>query len=395
MPDVALITPYPAPDERLGGRSGVASYGAALARALGERGAEVTVLAPQEPGAPAVTNDGAVRVERPYRRGAGALLRAARAARASRAPTTHVQHELFLYGGPSSVPALPAALAALHDPVVTMHHVVDPTTVDADFVRLHRVRAPRLLARGGLAAVQRSIRRRAGAVIVHEPAFADVVPDASVVPHGLPSCEPAGAAERAAARAELGLGDRLVVLCFGFLAPYKGLELALEATALAGPQVELVVAGGEHPRLVEAGDRYAAELRARGPHARFVGRVPEEQVARWFAAADLALFPYPRPFASSGPLALALAHGTPVLLSQALARCTAAPLALTAPPTVPELAARLRALAVDRAGLEPLRERTVAFAAGRAWPAVADRHLELYEEVRRAERPARRRLRAA
>jgi glycosyltransferase involved in cell wall biosynthesis len=395
MPDVALITPYPAPDERLGGRSGVASYGAALARALGERGAEVTVLAPQEPGAPAIARDGAVRVERPYRRGAGALLRAARAARATGAPVTHVQHELFLYGGPSSVPALPAALAALHDPVVTMHHVVDPATVDDDFVRLHRVHAPRLLARGGLAAVQRSIRRRAGAVIVHEPAFAEVVPDAAVVPHGLPRRERVGAAERAVARAELGLGDGLVVLCFGFLAPYKGIELALEATALAGPGVELVVAGGEHPRLVEAGDRYADELRARGPHARFTGRVPEEQVATWFAAADVALFPYPRPFASSGPLALALAHGTPVLLSQALARCTAAPLALTAPPTAPELAERLRALAADRAALEPLRERTVAFAAGRAWPAVADRHLELYEEVRRVERPARRRLRAA
>ncbi|MBB4661936.1 glycosyltransferase [Conexibacter arvalis] len=395
MPDVALISPYPSPRERHGGRSGVAAYGAALAQALSRRGAEVTVIAPQETDAPERARDGAVTVVRPYRRGPGALLRAARAARATGAPVTHVQHELFLYGGPSSVPALPAALHALGDPVVTMHHVVDPASVDDDFVRLHRVRAPRLVARGGLAAVQRAIRRRAGAVIVHEPAFAEIVPDAAVVPHGMPPQRPATGTERAAARAELSLDDRLVVLCFGFLAPYKGLELALEAAALAGPEVQLVVAGGEHPRLAEAGDGYARELRARGPHARFTGRVPEAQVASWFAAADVAMFPYPRPFASSGPLALALGHGTPVLLSQALARCTAAPLALTAPPTAPELAERLRALAADRDGLEPLRARAADFAAGRAWPAVADRHLELYEEVRRAERPARRRLRAA
>lgn len=395
MPDVALITPYPAPQERLGGRSGVESYGAALAQALSGRGAEVTVLAPQQDGAPLRHRDGAVSVERPYRRGAGALLRAAQAARALGAPVTHVQHELFLYGGPSSVPALPAALRTLGAPVVTMHHVVDPAAVDDDFVRLHRVRAPRLVARGALAAVQRAIRRRAGAVIVHEPAFAEIVRDAAVVPHGLPPRRPASAEQRAAARAALGLDDRLVALCFGFLAPYKGLELALDATALAGPGVQLVVAGGEHPRLAEAGDSYATALRERAPHARFTGRVPDAEVATWFAAADVALFPYPRPFASSGPLALALAHGTPVLLSQALARCTAAPLALTAPPTAAELGERLRELAADRSLLEPLRARAAELAAGRAWPAVADRHLELYEEVRHAERPARRRLRAA
>ena len=107
------------------------------------------------------------------------------------------------------------------------------------------------------------------------------------------------------------------MLCFGFLAPYKGIELVLEAAALAGAATsQVVVAGGEHPRL-HGRRRFAAELRdartATSPGS--PAGYPTTTSARWFAAADVAVFPYPKPFASSGALALALAHGTPVLLS--------------------------------------------------------------------------------
>ncbi len=314
-PDVALITPYPSPAQEHGGRSGVAGYGAALAQALAERGAEVTVLAPREDDAPQVAADGPVRVERPYARGAGALLRAAAAARGVDAAVTHVQHELFLYGGPSSVPALAPALRALGDPVVTMHHVVDPATVDADFVRLHRVRAPRRVAQAGLAGVQRAIRRRAGAVIVHEPAFARIVPEAAVVPHGLSGARrrPPRRVPRPATRSASASGSPSSAS-----ASWRRTRAwSWRSTPLRwrGLDVRLVVAGGPHPRLAESGDPYVAELHARGPHATFTGRVPEAEVSTWFTAVDLALFPYPRPFAASGPLALALAHHTPVLLS--------------------------------------------------------------------------------
>ena len=70
-----------------------------------------------------------------------------------------------------------------------------------------------------------------------------------------------------------------------------------------------------------------------GDVARFTGWVPDGDVGAWFSAADLCVFPYPKPFASSGVLALAVAHGTPVLLSPALARCAGAPNVVTAPMT--------------------------------------------------------------
>jgi len=377
-PDVALISPFPSPGDRHGGWTGVASYSANLAEALGEAGARVTVLAGGD-GGPAVTRDGAVEVRRAWRRGPAALPAAAAAAHATGAPAVHLQHELFLYGGPAAVPGMVPALAGLRGrrTVVTMHHVVDPAGVDAGFTATHRVRAPVPVARAGVATVQRAIRGLARTVVVHEPSFAEVVPGAAVVPHGI---EVAERADRAAARAAHGVDeDRLCVLCFGFLAPYKGLEAALGAARLAGDAVQLVIAGGEHPRLAAAGEQpYGERLRAGAPpNARFTGFVPGADVPRWFAAADVALLLYPQPFASSGPLALALAHGTPVLLSQALARTAGAP-ALAVGPDPADVAARLGALAADPDGLADLRASAATLARGRTWPEVARRHLELY-----------------
>jgi glycosyltransferase involved in cell wall biosynthesis len=233
------------------------------------------------------------------------------------------------------------------------------------------------VARAAVAGVQRAIAALADDVVVHEPSFAGVVPGATVVPHGV---EAPAATTRAAARAALGVDpDVTLALCFGFLAPYKGLETALEAARLAGDGVALVVAGGEHPRLDPA---YGDGLRAAAPrNARFTGFVPDADVSRWFAAADVALLLYPRPFASSGPLALALAHGTPVLMSRALAATTGAPPSLVASPLPAGLARQLRALAADPAEAAVLRTDAAAMAAGRGWPDVARRHLELYEEV--------------
>ena len=377
-PDVALISPFPGLGERHAGWTGVASYSANLAAALDDAGARVTVLASEEPGLPAAARDGALEVRRVWRRGAGALPAAAAAARATGAAAVHLQHELFLYGGPAAVPGVVPALAALRGrrAVVTMHHVVDPADVDAAFTATHGVRAPAPVARAGVATVQRTIRALADAVVVHEPSFASVVGGAEVVPHGIEVVE--DAVSRESARAALGVADdRLCVLCFGFRAPYTGLAAALGAARLAGDGVELVVAGGEHPRL--AGDGYADRLRATAPgNARFTGFVPDADIARWFAAADVALLPYPRPFASSGPLALALAHRTPVLVSDALARTTGASgmLAVGADPAA--IAARLGTLRADPAERERLRAAARRLAAGRTWPEVARRHLELY-----------------
>ncbi len=334
-PDVTLITPFPALGERHGGWTGVASYSANLAGALGDAGARVTVLAGEEPGEPAVARDGTLEVRRVWRRGPGALPTAAAAALATGAPTVHLQHELFLYGGPAAVPGVVPALAALRNrrAVVTMHHVVDPRAVDAAFTATHRVRAPAPLARVGVAAVQRTIGTLADTVVVHEPSFAAVVPGAEVVPHGIEVAR----AQRPRRRSRRARGrERPPVRAL--------LRLPLPVQGARGgarrrPARRRRRRARDRRRRASApeghGRRLRRALRASAPpNARFTGFVPEADVARWFAAADVALLPYPQPFASSGPLALALAHDTPVLLSEALAGTMGAPqeLAVAADP---------------------------------------------------------------
>ena len=96
---------------------------------------------------------------------------------------------------------------------------------------------------------------------------------------------------------------------------------------------------------------------ATGPSARFTGYVPDAQVPALFEAADLLLLPYPTAFATSGPLALALGFGTPVLCSEALGKCVGAPPSLQTNVQPAALAARLRELARDRRGEKSWRAR--------------------------------------
>jgi glycosyltransferase involved in cell wall biosynthesis len=405
QPDIALIAPYPPAGERHGGHSGVASYTANLAHALADAGANVTVVAPRlAEGAngaydePDDFTDGPVTVQRRYDLGPTALPRAASAAANVGADVVHLQWELFLYGGPMALPGLAPALVELRRSgrplVTTMHQVLDPASIDRRTTALHRVGVPASLARLGIGSVQRAIAAASNVTVVHEEPFRKLVAGSTMIPHGVESPE---SGDRAAARRRLGLDDRLVVTCFGFLAPYKGLELAADAAALVGPDVHMVFAGGSHPRLtVDGGDGYLDDLKRRsGDAATYTGWVADDDVATWFAATDVALFPYPKPFSASGALALALAHDTPVLMSPALARCVGAPSAVTASMDATELAAQLDQLAGSQSELDAQATWTRVLSGERAWPAVARRHLDVYEEVCNGQHPSGRRLRAA
>jgi len=123
------------------------------------------------------------------------------------------------------------------------------------------------------------------------------------------------APSREEARALLGLTGR-VVLFFGYVRPYKGLEDLLRALALARPDSwdALLVVG----EFYEPPERYRALLedpRIRD-RVRVVNRyVPNEEVARWFAAADVAALPY-REATGSGIAQVAFGAGLPVIATR-------------------------------------------------------------------------------
>jgi beta-1,4-mannosyltransferase len=121
---------------------------------------------------------------------------------------------------------------------------------------------------------------------------------------------------RAEVRRAFGIADEAVVaLCFGNVAPYKGIETVLEAfSAIERPEAVLVFAGlVMEPRLGQV-VRAAA---GRDPRIRtLLEFVPDDRVAELYGAADLALCPR-SDGGTSGALVLALSMGVaPVAADQ-------------------------------------------------------------------------------
>ncbi|HZD23065.1 MAG TPA: glycosyltransferase [Acidimicrobiia bacterium] len=376
-PDVVLVSPYSGPG-RTQGTSGVVWYTASLARALTDLGVSVAVVAPDDIGGIGYDDDG-VQVVRSGPIGPMALAHAIQMAAEMGPDVVHLQHELFLFGGVTSLVALPLALRQMRRltsaTVTTVHQVLGVKDIRPEVMRLHGFRGPLAAARGALNLYQRLIAS-AGATIVHEQKFLEHFPDAVLISHGVESRSVPSTGQ---ARERLGITgeQRLVVLCFGFVAPYKGLELSLAAAANT-PEILLVVAGGNHPRH----RAYAERLRDQYQDvALFTGWIDDQDVTTWHAAADLALFCYPAPHSSSGALATALGHGTPFLASEAMVDLMSLPGELAVPLVPTELSERLRCLEADRDSLANLRQTSASIASGRCWEDVARLHLQLYEQL--------------
>jgi glycosyltransferase involved in cell wall biosynthesis len=134
----------------------------------------------------------------------------------------------------------------------------------------------------------------------------------------LPAVALPPAPDRATARAALGLPAAApVALFFGFVRPYKGLEVLIEAwprLVEAQPAATLVVAG-EFWTPVES-FRRRAEALGIGDTVRLVdGYLPNEAVGPYFAAADVVVLPYLEA-SQSAVVPLASRHGVPVVASR-------------------------------------------------------------------------------
>jgi glycosyltransferase involved in cell wall biosynthesis len=347
-------------------------YDHALCAALARGGAHVRLQTSRFAYGTVPAADGYERCERFYRRGGGGpgsrrrfaakiaqhvpdMLRYGRAAAAA-----DVVHFQWLSVQPLDVHLLPRG----HPLVVTAHDVLP--------------REPRF----GQLRAQRHLYERVDAVAVHSAHGRQRLVDrlgvdatkVHVIEHGafehltrVPGARPLPA--------QLAAVTRPVVLCFGLLRPYKGIDVLLEAWRELRPDAELWIVG--MPRMDVAAMRAGAP-----PSVRWVPRfVRDEELAAYFERADLVVLPY-REIDQSGVLFTALAFGAPLLLSavggfpEVAAQGAAA---LVAPGDAGALAGELRRLLAapqERAALAAGARRA---AAGRySWDEVARRHLELY-----------------
>jgi glycosyltransferase involved in cell wall biosynthesis len=198
-----------------------------------------------------------------------------------------------------------------------------------------------------------------------------------------------------------------VVLMFGLMRPYKGIDVLLDAwrgaagvageVGQVGSGAEGAGVGGdgaEREAPIEDAELWIAgmpkmdisALTAGAPaNVRFIPRfITDDELPAYFERADLVVLPYLQAD-QSGVLFTALAFGKPLLLSDVGGFPEIA--STGAARVVPAGDARalgqaLRALLGDRAALTEMCVRARAAAHGRySWEAAADAHVELYERL--------------
>ncbi|HLM28176.1 MAG TPA: glycosyltransferase [Thermoleophilaceae bacterium] len=181
--------------------------------------------------------------------------------------------------------------------------------------------------------------------------------------------------------AELAEVQRPVILCFGTIRPYKGIDVLLHA--FSGLQdAELWIVGRPLSTPLEPLRRQATG------GVRFVTRyLAEPEVPAFFRRADVVVLPH-REVDQSGVLNVALAFGKPIVMTsiggfEEVAEDTGA--GLLVPPEDPEaLAGALRGLLDDPGARRRLGEAARAAAEGPySWDQVARLTLELYSELTR------------
>ena len=205
-----------------------------------------------------------------------------------------------------SVPRLDARLLPRRRPLVITAHDILPREGGA-----------------GLRAAQAALLRHFDAVIAHSATGRDrLINEAGLSPDRVHTI-PHGAFSHLAALPLSPLPIELendpakpVVLSFGLIRPYKGLDVLLQAMARAPLHVTLTVAG-EFWGTAEAQTR--ARIGRLGLHSRVTlrpGYVPADQIPGLFAGTDALVLPY-RTATSSQNAWLAFEYGVPVVATRA------------------------------------------------------------------------------
>jgi glycosyltransferase involved in cell wall biosynthesis len=172
-----------------------------------------------------------------------------------------------------------------------------------------------------------------------------------------------------------------VVLCFGYMSHYKGVDVLLDALRdLDG--VEAWIAGV--PR-VDLDDLRARAARTAATVRLMPTFVPDEELPALFRRADLVVLPY-REIDQSGVLYTAMAFGRPMIVTRVGGLGEVADrhgAAIAVPPEDPDaLAAAIARLVHDPAERERMAQAASRAAAGEySWDGIAARHLELYREL--------------
>ena len=180
---------------------------------------------------------------------------------------------------------------------------------------------------------------------------------------------------------ELAAVEGPVILCFGLIRPYKGVDILIDAFRQIDG-AELWIVG--RPLGMPLGELREQAARAGGT-VRFIDQfVPDAELPAYFRRADVVALPY-RDAEQSGVLFTALAFGKAVVMSDVggFGEVAATGAGCLVPPEDPDaLAAALGDLLADPAARERLAAAAAAAAAGPySWDSIASQTMDLYRKL--------------
>lgn len=225
--------------------------------------------------------------------------------------------------------------------------------------------------------------RNAARIITHAPKTAMILASefgvdpakCAFVPHGDIAQTLRPLSGQLQAQAELGWDRGRMVLMFGAVEPYKGLEEVIDFWNHYQPDAGLVIAG----RPVR--EDYAEEIRSRAARNPRISCqlewLPEGELAKWLAACDVAIFNYQKILVSGAAL-MARQLGIPILLPE---RLETIELGEPTPGVFRFCELDEKFLPVLEQALIAGREPEGSWLANHGWKNVAAKTLEVYQSV--------------
>ncbi len=176
-----------------------------------------------------------------------------------------------------------------------------------------------------------------------------------------------------------------VVLIFGTIRPYKGIDIALEAFARALediPEARLVIAG----KLWESWDRYEKIIKEKNISEYLVKHlhyIDADEVAGYFLASDLVILPYLHFDSQSGAGATALAFGKPMIVSGTggLPELVVDQNNVVTPGDAEALADRIVNCLKNRSILDQMARDSRAIAEDMSWERIAEQTIAIYKKL--------------
>jgi polysaccharide biosynthesis protein PslF len=331
---IAHISIYPPKGEKHSKSGGVASYTKNLVNAIPLEYIENHVFGEIINNQTSYIEEG-VSVHRVFHRDPRFVFELLKKIRTIKPDTIHIQQELGLYGNMVTAFLLQFLIlfAPVKKKVITLHGVVSPKQINQKFVQENNSKLPAFLVKIAFYCIFKPLTKYADTIVVHEDIFKNVLitdykvdeTKIQVIPHGV---EELHLDDKNYSRQLLNIAQGTTVFLFmGYLTGYKGLDLLVEGFAdytKKTPNTLLIIGAGKHPKLANDTEylkkqynrlQNKATTMIPRENCRWVGFVEEYDIKKYYSVADAIVFPYTISMSSSGPMALAIGYGVPILAS--------------------------------------------------------------------------------